>query len=303
MKIDRMFKILYILLEKKQVTASELADKFEVSTRTIYRDIDALSMAGFPIYTNKGRSGGINLLDNFVMDKALLSSEEQNNMIMGLETLSAIQYENVDHAISKLKSIFNKSADNWIEVDFSHWASSEDEKEKFELLKFALTNFRAIKFDYYDSHGNKSAREVQPIKLLFKHKSWYLRVYCLSKEDIRTFKVNRIKNLIITSDVFDRKLYDDFELKPADYDKSHMIDLMLKFTSRVKHRIFDEFDEKTITVNEDGSFTISMKTLEDDWLYNYIISFANEVDIIEPLYIKDIVLEILESTIRHYKKI
>lgn len=170
LKIDRLFKILYILINKKQVTAKYLADKFEVSIRTIYRDIDTLSMSGIPIYTNKGKGGGISLMDNFIIDKSMLSSKDQNNILLGLDILKSTQYDNMDDAMEKLKAVFNKTNDSWIEVDFSYWGSNKSEKLKFEKLKYALTSYLVIEFYYYDSSGNKTKRKIYPLKLVFKEK-------------------------------------------------------------------------------------------------------------------------------------
>ncbi|MCY6483847.1 YafY family protein [Clostridium aestuarii] len=301
MQIDRLFQIVYILLDKKRVTAKELSEIFEVSKRTIYRDIEKLSMAGIPIYANKGNGGGISLLNNFVMNKSVLSNEEQNNLLIGLEILKATEYENVDGAILKLKNLFNKNIDNWIEVDFSNWGSSKAEKTKFEMLKFALTNCRSIKFNYYNFSGDKTNRIVNPIKLIFKHKAWYLQAFCLLKNDFRTFKVYRIKDLIVTEGTFDRNCYNSVETNFSYQHTSNVINLKIILSSQVKHRVYDEFDEKDITRNKDGSFSINIMVAEDEWLYNYIISFGQYINIIEPKYIRGIIKNKLELTLKKYK--
>ncbi|WP_099187309.1 helix-turn-helix transcriptional regulator [Tepidibacter mesophilus] len=301
MQIDRLFKIVYILLDKEQITAKELSEIFEVSTRTIYRDIETLSLAGIPIYTSKGKGGGISLLDNFVMNKSVLSNEEQNNLLMGLETLKVTGYENVDGSILKLKNLFNKKIDNWIEVDFSNWGGSKVEKAKFETLKFSLTNCRTIQFDYYNLFGDKTNRIVNPIKLIFKHKAWYLQAFCLLKNDFRIFKAYRIKKLIVTEHTFDRSYYNAADTTFSYKNEPNVIDLKIILSSQVKHRVYDEFDEKDVTKNLDGSFTIDIIIAEDEWLYNYIISFGEHINIITPKYIRGIIKNKLEITLKNYK--
>lgn len=302
MKIDRLFQIIYILLDKKQITAKELAKKFEVSTRTIYRDIDTLSIAGIPIYANKGKGGGIKLLDNYVMDKSLLSKEEQNSLLIGLETLKATEYDKVDEALSKLKGLFNRNNDSWIEVDFSYWGSSEDDKLKFEYLKIALTNAKTIEFDYYDSLGKKTTRRVNPLKLIFKEKAWYLRAYCLLKKDYRTFKIQRINNLKIKEETFDRNKYNLFNLDTSYRDSPKSITLKVILSENVKHRVYNEFSINNIKKNDDGSFEIIFTAVEDEWLYNYIISFGENIRIIEPKYINKIIRKRLEIILEKYKQ-
>ena len=147
MQINRLFEIVYILLDKKTITARNLSERFEVSVRTIYRDIDVLCAAGIPVYMSKGKGGGISLLDNFVLNKTILSNNEQNEILAALQSLNALKYPDVDNVISKLGMLFNKEDYSWIDVDFSHWGSSD--KEKFSLLKTAIVNKKTITFDYF----------------------------------------------------------------------------------------------------------------------------------------------------------
>ena len=117
MQINRLFEIVYLLLEKNTITAKELSEHFGVSIRTIYRDIDILSTANIPIYTNKGKGGGIHLLDNFVLDKSILSEEEQNQILFALQSLEKLDTNNEKKALEKMSMLFHKKTKNWIEVD------------------------------------------------------------------------------------------------------------------------------------------------------------------------------------------
>lgn len=301
MQIDRLFQIVYILLNREKVTAKELSETFSVSTRTIYRDVETLSLAGIPIYTNKGKGGGISLLDNFKINKSVLSNEEQNNILVGLEVLKATEYEDVNGAILKLKNLFNKNNDNWIEVDFSNWGSSKEDKVKFEALKYSLVSCKTIKFDYYNSSGDKTSRDVNPIKLVFKHKSWYLKGFCLLKSSYRTFKVHRMKKVIVTENTFDREGYNLKEEKSSYEESRSLINLKAVLLPKVKYRIYDELDEKCITKNSDGSYTIDIIMPENEWLYNYIISFGENIKVIKPTYINDIIKNKLEKILKSYK--
>lgn len=301
LQIDRLFQIVYLLLDKKQVTAKELSNILEVSTRTIYRDVETLSMAGIPIYTNKGKGGGISLLDNFIINKSVLSNEEQNKVLIGLELLKATEYENVDDAILKLKSLFNKSNQNWIEVDFSYWGSSESEKKKFEDLKDALTLCRSISFKYYNLYGDKTTRVVNPLKLIFKQKDWYLLGYCLMRKDYRMFKIYRMKNLEITNNGFDRDKYNLEDVNLSYQYTAPLITLKILLAPEIKYRAYNEFDSKDIIPREDGNFEITFEALEDEWLYNYIISFGPYIKIIEPSYINDLIKKRLEEILESYQ--
>ncbi len=298
MQINRLFEMVYILLNKKTITAKKLSEHFEVSVRTIYRDVETLGAAGIPVYMSKGKGGGISLLDNFVLNKSILSDNEQNEILAALQSLNAIKYPEVDNVILKLGSLFKKIDFNWIDVDFSSWGDSD--REKFSLLKTAVVNKKIITFEYYSSYGEKTSRTVEPLQLWFKDKTWYLRGYCLTKQAYRIFKLNRIKNIIITENAFDREL-PQVILDGATRENSNIVQLKLHFKACVAYRVYDEFDESNIIRNEDGSFEVTVRYDEDDWVYGYILSFGSSVEVIEPEHIRGIVVGKLEEALSVYK--
>jgi len=147
MQIQRLLEMVYILLEKKMVTAKELAEHFEVSQRTIYRDVEILSASGIPIYTNKGKGGGICLIDHFVMNKSILTEEEQINILASLQGMKSLHVPDIEPVLKRLATIFDKHDSNWIDVDFSHWGSHTEDTDKFNLLKTAILNKNRVEFD------------------------------------------------------------------------------------------------------------------------------------------------------------
>ena len=125
---NRLFEIVYILMQKKKVTAKELADRFEVSTRTIYRDIETLSGANIPIYASKGKDGGIGLLDEYVLNKTILSEEEQNQILFALQGMKKVKGQDEKDILEKLSILFNKKINDWIKIDFSNWGNIQEER-------------------------------------------------------------------------------------------------------------------------------------------------------------------------------
>lgn len=214
---------MFIIYLKKESTGKELADRFEVSVRTIYRDIDTLSSAGIPIYTNQGKGGGIVILDNFVLNKSVLSEKEQDEILLALQNLSAARYPDIDFILSRLSSLFKKSNVNWIEVDFSPWGSDEKIKENFNMLKLAIISKQIVTFEYFSTSGEKSGRKVEPIKLAFKDRAWYLKAYCYDRKADRTFKISRMANIEITEDVFEQRMQDGFPPELEDNQFSEFI--------------------------------------------------------------------------------
>jgi predicted DNA-binding transcriptional regulator YafY len=299
MQINRLFEIIYILLNRKPITAKKLSERFEVSVRTIYRDIDTLCAAGVPIYTTKGKGGGIGLDENFVLNKSVLSDKEQNEILTALQSLNAIKYPDIDHVISKLGALFNKSDASWIDVDFSHWGSQD--MGKFNQLRMAIINAKTIDFEYFSTYGEKTNRRVEPLQLWFKDKSWYLKGYCLSKQAFRIFKLARMKNLQTIDRTFDREsLLASFD-EPIKDESCRTIRLKLHIQPCAAYRVYDEFDENEITNNEDGSFTVTVSYPEDEWVYGYILSFGSNAEVIEPQYARELIRERLEAIMIKYR--
>ena len=203
MKINRLFEIIYILIEKESITAKEWAEKFEVSTRTIYRDVEILSSVGIPIYMTKGRGGGISLLPNYILDKTVLTDKERENILSSLravQTVDIADSNSKQELIQKFSSLFGNSYIDWIEVDFSSWHDYKDQSNIFQIIKSAIFNKKKIKFEYSNSKGEQTYRKVEPLKLCSKGGSWYLYGYCDKRCDYRFFKLMRMKDLTILNE-------------------------------------------------------------------------------------------------------
>lgn len=287
MQIIRLFEIVYFLINRKSVTAGELAEHFEVSKRTILRDIDTLSAAGIPIYTTQGKGGGISIMDNYVLNKALISEEEQNQILFALQSMSVTQTLNSDNVLGKLQKLFLKNESNWIEVDFSRWGDKGSDKEKFELLKNAIINRTALKITYSSSYGQTSERTVYPLKLTFKSHSWYLQAFCRPKDNYRTFKVNRIRKIEPLSEVFESTGFAIPDITGNEAPTETLSEVRLLFPQRMAYRIYDEFSDENITYNDDGTYSVTMQIPLDNWIFSYILSFGDDVDVLAPQGLRD----------------
>lgn len=300
MQINRLFEIVYLLMDKKHMTAKELAAHFEVSVRTILRDIGTLSAAGIPIYTVQGKGGGISILDGYVLNKAIISEDDQNQIIFALQGLAATQNIDAGSILSKLQSLFEKADTNWIEVDFSRWGNSAADKAKFELLKNAVINKQAIAFAYSSSYGETRDRKAYPLKLVFKSKAWYLQAYCLQKENYRTFKINRMRRIEILAETFSDSVFQIPEIESPEATPTCLVDVKLQFSAHVAYRVYDEFEEKDIIQNGDGSFIVTMKLPGSDWLYGYILSFGDAAIVLEPQSIRNEIVQQVEKIMLKY---
>lgn len=296
MQVDRLFEIIYILLEKENVTAKELAEHFGVSVRTIYRDIDVLSRSNIPIYTNQGKGGGINLLDNFVLDKSLISEDEQNQILFALQSLEKLNVNNEKMLLDKMSILFNKATRNWIEIDFSSWGTDSTQNERFNKIKEAILNKKVVEITYFNSYGEENIRQVEPLQIWFKDKSWYIKAFCRLKQDFRIFKIARIRDIKILDEHFEREL----PVEKEEKTKFKVISLKLEISKEMTYRVYDEFEKENISKNENGDFIVEVEYPENEWVYGYILSFGEYVKVLSPKYAKDIIKKRLEKTIKNY---
>lgn len=282
--IDRLIQIIFLLLRHENITAKQLAQELDVSTRTIYRDINTLSIAGIPITSQKGYGGGLSLLEGFALDKSYFTQEEQSNIIQALQILKSSNYPDADRTLNKVAGLFSHTLQSdWLEIDFSYWGSPEKERHNMTALERAVINKYVIKFTYYNSELTITEQTVEPLKLLFKSHSWYLIAFSRRREEIRTYKLSRIRNLQITDQLFDRTLPADFSLTPA-YQEEYNIPLFkLRFSEKIAYKVYDEFQEKYIKKLEDGTLEVTFRYQLSDWTFLYLLSFGEYVEIIEPV--------------------
>ena len=302
MQESRLFKILYYLLDRGCATAPELADRFEVSTRTIYRDIDALSGAGIPVYTEAGRGGGIYLMEHFVLDKVMLTDSEKQEILSALQSVAAVGNEYQEAMLEKMSALFQVQSERWCEVDFSRWGGQTRDNEKFELLKKAVLMHRSVKILYAGSRRKKALRTVEPLKLMYKSKAWYLKAYCLEKEAFRLFKLNRILEWELLEESFTPVPFPKPDAAPeSDSPQTEPPQVVLSFPGEMAYRVYDEFDSCQVKELENGGLLAAAPMPVDEWLIGFLLSFGSEVEIIEPAYLKNILAERALKIYEKYK--
>ena len=283
MKDNRLLRILYYILEKGKVRANQLADRFEVSVRTIYRDIDSLSSAGIPIYTTQGKGGGIEIAKDYVLSKSLLSENEKKQIMSALQVLdnTTKQYEN--DLLTKLSALFKIKSTNWIEVDFNNWQNNQMYEKTFNDIKSSILNKYTISFSYFNSNEKETSRSVKPVRLLSKNQDWYLYALCLLRNDFRYFKLSRIKNLEIHTEKFEDN-FDDIILK-KEMSHNNTIHIKVKFEHKVAFRVYDEINNEIIE-DAKGNLYTEMEIPNDYNLYSYILSFGDGAEVLEPKEIR-----------------
>ena len=300
MKNDRLFQLLYILLEKKTATAPELAETLEVSVRTIYRDVEALSIAGVPIYASPGKGGGISLIKDYAFDKALLSDDEQNQILFGIQSLAATDLK-VDTLLSKLGGLFQKPSTDWVKVDFSRWGFNRVDQARFDLLKSAILKKQVLNIRYCGTSGKISDRDIKPFKLVYKDKSWYLQAFCLSASDYRLFKVRRLMAVNPNSETFTEDFLDAPAVDIAVSKTDETISVTLLFSPQAAFRVYDEFHFAKVSEQLDGSILVSCDLPDDDWIYSYLFSYGTSVNVLSPESLKQNLTEFAKNIYEHHK--
>lgn len=296
MQINRLFEMIYLLLNKESITARELATHFEVSPRTIYRDVELLSSAGIPIYMTKGKGGGISLLPGFVLNKTVLTDGEKSDILAALHAVEAVNLEQTNTAVQKLSSLFGNTNADWVEVDFSGWANADEEAQLFSLLKTAILGKRKVTFHYYSSDSS-SQRTVEPMKLCFKGQGWYLYAFCTVRQDYRFFKLRRMKEPKLMEDHFERtapaKIFEDDKIFQDDF-----VTITLKLSKKMAYRVYDDFSQCKALPN--GDFIVQHTMPRGDWIYQYLATFGEYCEILEPEDIRLQVKEKLQKTLAQY---
>ena len=282
------------------MTAQAMADKLEVSVRTIYRDIDALSAAGIPIYASKGKGGGIRLAEGFVLNTSIVSEQDQHEILSALQSMQAVGVGQIDDIIAKLSAVFAKTVTDWIAVDYDDWSNVKD--NRFELIKAAILAKQGLSFDYFGRNGTKTSRMVEPLQLYFRSRSWYLKAYCLTANDFRLFKVSRMRNLeTVTLPYVSHRAPSD-----ADFDKSQSqtpyTEFVLKLGAEAAYRVYDEFSDTDYVQQDDGSFLVTLSFAMDEWVVGYILSFGHAAEVLAPDWLRQLIIEELIKNINQYNQ-
>ncbi len=292
MQLGRLFEIVYILMERERVTANELAAHFEVSIRTIYRDVETLSASGIPVYMSKGKGGGISILPNFVFNKSLITEEEKREILASLQAVETVGLEEKTTALKKLRNVFGINDIDWIEVDFGFWSDGKKEAVIFKTLKTVILEKKEISFQYIGIKDTTS-RIIEPLKLVFKGASWYLYGYCKLRNDYRFFKLKRIKELKVLNIPFLRITPGQVLSENTYVEEGNMIHIKLQIAPQEAYRVYDEFINYKLL--EDGSFLVEDTVNDNEWLISRLISYGEHLKVLEPIELKERLIEKLRK--------
>lgn len=302
MKIDRLIGILSILLQQEKVTAPYLAEKFEVSRRTINRDIEDICKAGIPIVTSQGQNGGISIMEGYRMDKTLLTSSDMQAILAGLKSLDSVSGSKRYQQLMEKLAMGNSSvlaSNNHIMIDLASWYRSSL-APKISVLQAAVEDRRKVEFNYY-APGGESSRSIEPYLLIFKWSSWYLWGYCCEKQDYRLFKLNRMTELKATEEQYEPR-----QIPVPDLSAERVyplgIDVEAVFEPDMKWRLVEEFGMESFTEQEDGRLKFSFGFADKENLFGWLLSFGDKVELIKPTELRRELYEMMGRLQKMYRE-
>ncbi|MCI7768655.1 MAG: YafY family transcriptional regulator [Oscillospiraceae bacterium] len=278
MKIDRLVGILSILLQKDKVTAEELADKFEVSTRTIFRDIETINLAGIPIFASRGSKGGISIMEGFRIDKTLLSVNDMRAIFSGLQSLDSVCGTNRYIQLMNKLNVNGIYGDQMI-IDLSMWDKSSI-SPKIELIRAAIDLREMISFTYYSPERTEE-RKIEPYRLIFQWSSWYVWGFCEKRQNYRMFKLSRMTDLKNTHTSFEKRNIPEYTCDKLRHTKGDFL-AKVRFNKSVKWRIIDEFGTVLPRYDDEGNIYLDFSWMDKPSLFRYILTFGDDAEIISP---------------------
>lgn len=302
MKIDRLIGILSVLLQEEKVTAPELAEKFEVSRRTINRDIEDLCMAGIPIQTEQGAGGGIRIMDGYRMDRTLLTSKDMQMILAGIRSLDSVSgshyYSRLMEKIKTGSSDFVSGRDS-ILIDLSSWYK-DSLAPKIEVIQTAIEERKLLSFVYYSPRG-ESVRKIEPYFLVFKWSSWYVWGWCCEREDFRLFKLNRMDRTEIAEERYQVRAVPAPDLSNEKIFPGKIF-VKAVFEPEMRWRLVEEFGPSCFEVQEDGKLLFHCEYTDIEHMVQWLLTFRDHVEVLEPEEIRREILGIAERVARIYGK-
>ncbi|MFS0855777.1 helix-turn-helix transcriptional regulator [Paenibacillus taichungensis] len=305
MKIERILSIVLLLLERKKVSSSEFAKMFEVTPRTIFRDIETITKAGIPITSSPGVNGGFSIMERYKFEKKIFTQAEILVLILGLNSIhSTVSSEEVLNAIAKVKSLIsedeNRLVDKLIAIDPSPWFGSTHVKPpELGQIRTAIEEDRLITFEYLDPFEGMTPLEltIEPCRLVLKNSVWYMQGFCTEKGGFRMFKVSRISSLVTHHDTFRKRQIEDEVL---DITEKEIIHLTLLFDQSLIPYMSEYCGENNIRFYEGANWIAKFPFIANDHGYTHLLSFGDKCECIEPEHVRSELTKRIEGIYKVY---
>ncbi len=307
-----VFGILLTLIKHKKCSCGFLAEKFEVSKKTVYRYINQLSASGVPIYASQGKNGGIEILPDFDLESNFFTTDE----IARISTLlSSCEISTIDKTtqsvIEKINHTLNRRMLKWgtnnlcdqIIIDNLPWGVEKLYNDKILLLLDACNRNQVISINYVNRNNEQSKRIIFPYSLILKDGIWYLYAYCQLKQDFRLFKCSRIDNIELCNKEF-KRIPRKIEEKPW-LDKTdkmgEKIELNLKIKPIILPDIHDWLSDFEISYKSNESIIIKSNVINNDGLISRLLNFGANIKILSPKSVAKKLVNVCTTIANEYK--
>lgn len=310
MKVHRLLSITMHLLRQKRVSAQELADHFEVSLRTVYRDLETINGAGIPIVSFPGVNGGYEIMEQYHIDRQIVTLEDLNAIMTALKGLqNSLGDKELNDLMAKVGALVAKSAHNRPEeaaetllFDTNPWRVNQADKTLVNRLRQSAKERRVVRFAYTGVKGAGEERIVEPVGLAWKGFAWYLYAYCRMRKDYRTFRLSRIRELHEEPETFRRRELglEELDARWGNNVDMHLVRIVLRVHPRVRVRAEEYFHPDEIVEEPDGYLLLKTEQAENPWLYGMLMSYGADIQVLEPQNLADTLRERASQVLRMY---
>jgi predicted DNA-binding transcriptional regulator YafY len=295
MKSERLLSIMILLANRRQVSAPELAERYGVSVRTIYRDVAALSASGVPVVTETGRGGGISLIEDYKIDRTVVKPSELGHVVSGLQGLATVLPDPaIQESLEKFRNLVPRAPDERalavpkpLELHLE-LSPSRRESRSIATIRQAASLGRLVRLDYSDGSGRLTSRQVEPYALVFQWSSWFLYAWCRLRGAWRLFKLSRIRGVEQLGERFASRR-PDLESRPwtKDWDSEPPVPAVLRFLPHARQAALEHFEPEQIEELADGSVLVRSRFPLNDWTTSWLAGFGGALEVLEPATIRN----------------
>ncbi|OXL86478.1 hypothetical protein BCV73_27930 [Paenibacillus sp. SSG-1] len=312
MKVERLLGITMILLSRRRVNAQTLADKYEVSLRTIYRDLETINAAGIPIVSYAGTDGGYEIMEKYRIERQIVTLEDLKSILVALKGVQAsLDDREMDDLLTKIKALVAKSEQDQMEdegetlvFDTNLWhGGGIKDKSVLVSLRQASKHRSVVSFLYTNSEGTAEQREVEPIGLAWKGYAWYLYAYCRTRQDYRTFRVSRLSGLKVHLEQFPSRgvRMEELDARWGNQETGPAVSLLLRFKPRLSVRVEEAFGAENVEIEADGSLLVRASYPDNHWMYGMLLSYGPDLRVLEPAYVAERIRQMAVQTVGNYE--
>lgn len=307
MKIDRVISMVMLLLQRDIISATELAETFEVSTRTIYRDVEAINQAGIPIVSHPGVYGGVGIMKGYKVDKRLFTASDIVSLMVGLGSVrSALNADSLNNTLARVKAMIPQeqltkidSEANQLHIDLTSWSQDSRTETQLLLAQEAIAGHHVLRFAYTDASGEVSIRNIEPYRLIYKN-GWYLQGYCLTRNALRTFRLLCIAQMELTDQRFEPRAIDGDELEKNLSIDQPRVRVTIRFPESAKQSVVGHWGDAALMSYEDGHYTAEIAIPDDPHGYLLLLLVHGECECLAPKHVRDFVMKRAQTIAKTY---